>query len=637
MIYRASVCIAALCLLALTFAHATAQTPTVITTSSVAKESSEKGPQSKRRKSASTAAERDYAVSIVMSIANESDTFKDQALRVYIQAHAADALWETDSVLAHNLFLRAWKTADNIDREGQRDAEEARTKLLTSHQGITFIPPAPNLRSEVLNLAARHDWRLGEDLLAEMEETKEQEATVGSNVPDDNKVSFFDPTQPPPATARRLELAIELIKVGDVERAKRFADPSLDRVTSPSIMFISTLRQKDAAAADERYSRLLALTVNDPSSDATAISLLSSYVFTPNILVTATRRGRLSNDWGDIAPSADLPVTLRPDFLKVAADVLLRPILPSNQDRTSAGKAGTYFTIARLLPLFEQYAPDYLPALNARLSILAPDTPEVYKNNDNGMLTLGLVPKTSGGDDLEYLLNQISHTVGDDARDLLYIKAIRAAATKGDSRIREFPDRIENADLRKWARPFADFVAVRKALAEKDVEGTVRIISAGGMSPIQRVWAYTEVASLLKQSDAHRATQLLNEATSQARSINSGEVDRIYALSCVASRFFVFDRERAWEIADDVVNASNTVPKFTPSDSRLAARLQARGVVTIVNVDVPSFNITSLFELLAKDDFQRAADMAYELKSDAARATVNLAIAHSLLTRQKKN
>jgi len=635
MIYRSPVCIAVLCLLASPFTTATAQSPIIIKSSSVVKEPNEKKSQSKRLDSA-VAAERDYAVSIVRSLAEESDTFKDQALRVHIQARAADALWESDSLLAHNLFLRAWETADNIDRESQRASEEARKNFLTTRRGLTFIPSATNLRSEVLNLAARRDRLLGEDFLTEMEETKGQAANE-STTPDSHRLSSLDPTQPSPATARRLELAIELIKAGEVERAKRFAAPSLDRVTSQGIMFLSTLRQKDAVAADEHYSRLLALTASDPSSDATAVSLLSSYVFTPNLLVTATRRGRLSNEWSDAGPVADLPTRLRPDFFKVAADILLRSVPPLDEDRTSAGRAGTYFTIVRLLPLFEQYAPDYLPTLSARLSVLAPDTPEAYKNNDNGMLTVGLVPESSSGDDLAHLLKQISHTLDVDERDLLYVKAVRAAAVKGDGRVREFADNIKNADLRKWARSFADFVAVHKALSEKDVEGAVRIISAAQLPPIQRVWAYTQIASLLKQSDTNRAIQLLTEATADARSIKNGDPDRVYALSCIASHFFIFDRSRAWEMTDDIVNASNAVPNFTPGDGRLTARLQARGVVAMLNVDVPSFNITGLFELLARDNFRRAADIAHVLKSDASRATVNLSIARSLLSKQKRS
>ncbi|MDQ3802543.1 MAG: hypothetical protein M3416_01615 [Acidobacteriota bacterium] len=489
----------------------------------------------------------------------------------------------------------------------------------------------------MLYLAARRDRVLGETLLARLEEAKEQEEAAESGLADGSQLNFFDPTEPAQSIAKRLELATELVKAGEVERAKMFADPGLKYATSPGIIFLGTLRQKDAEAADERYSRLLTLAASDRRADATTVSLLSSYVFTPHLLVTATRRGRVSNQWGETALAPEPSAELSDRFLKVAAQILLKPLPPPDEDRTSAGRAGTYFTIARLLPLFERYAPDQLPALHARLAVLAPDTPEPYRSNDNGMMTAGIVPENPGRDDLSTILSQLSGTVGIGERDVIYVKAVRAAALKGDGRIREFADQIENPDLRKRARSFADFVAVRKALDEKDVAGALRIIGEGNLPPIQHVWAYTEGARLLRKSEPSRARQLLNGAAEEARKIDSGNSERVYALACVATHSFDLDRARTWEVTADVVKAVNAVADFAADDGKLTARLHARDVAAMIDLEVPSFNITGLFELLAGDDFHRATQLANGLKGDAARATANLAIARSLLRRQTVN
>ena len=573
-------------------------------------------------------------ISRVTALADEANGFKDQTLRVRVQARAADILWEADSDRASSMFLRAWAIADTFDRDGERASEEARNKILTSRSGITFIPPVPNLRSEVLGLAARRDRTLGERLLTSMEEAQEERAD--SSRTDHDRLSFFDPTEPPLSIAKRLELATDLLQQGDVERAEMFADHALNRATSQGMIFLGTLRQRNTDAADKRYARLLALAPNDPSSDATTVSLLASYVFAPQYLVTATRNGRLSNRWSDVAPATEPPAELRAQFIKVASLILLRPLPPPDQDRTSAGRAGVYFTIARLLPLFEQYDADEIPALRAQLAVLAPETPEVYKNNDNGLLTMGVVTEDAGRDDLSNILSQLASSTRSDERDLIYVKAIRIAAVRRDEKIREFADQIKDTDLRKRARSFVDFSAVSGAFAKRDAETAIRIISAGNLPPIQRIWAYAEAARLLQSSDPSRSIQLLNQAATEARNIKEGEADRVRALACVASQFFTLDPVRMWEVTEDIVKSSSAVADFAGEDGNLTAQLRVRNVVAVVNFDAPALKLPGLFELLAKDDYQRAFNAASRFKSDAVRVTTSLAIARSLLKKQKE-
>jgi hypothetical protein len=628
MVSRASSAATALFLITSITASVGAQTLTTDKQSSVARESHGNDTRAKRRDPADIAeAQQALAISKIASLADEANSFKDQVLRVRVQAQAADVLWENDQGQARMLFHRAWDAAEAVDKADALAAEEKRRAALTSRQGLTFIPPPSNLRFEVLSLAVRRDQKLGERLLSRLEDAAAQEAESKSS---NNQPNFFDPTEPPQAIAKRLELATELLKTKEVSRAKSIADPGLKYTTSQGIIFLSTLRQLDSEAADARYARLLEVTAKDQRTDATTISLLSSYIFTPNLLVTATRRGRVSNQWSEATLTWNPPAGLRTGFFRVAGDILLRPLPAPDQDSTSAGRGGTYFTIARLLPLFGQYAPDRVPALNARLALLAQDTPEAYRTNANGMMTAGIVPEDPAKDDLSNILSQLSNKFGT-ARDVIYVKAIRVAAMNGDNRIREFAEKIENIDLRKRASAFADFVAVRKALDGKDVEAAVRIVRDGELQPLQRVWAYAEAAGLLSASDVSGAAQMLDQAASEAQSIKGGEVERVHALACVASYYLKIDRMRAWDVAADVMTASDAAPDFSADGGKLVARLQARGVAAMVNFDVLSFNLTNLFELLAKDDFQRADAAAEALKGEAPRAAAKLAVARSLL------
>lgn len=584
-------------------------------------------PLKDRELANSEAAQQETAVSIINSLIDDSERYRDQTLRVRTQARAADALWTINQPRAREVFFRAWSTAQRVDEEGEGTIEEARKRALGAKPGVvTMIPPAASLRSEVLRLATRRDPALGDTLIAMLEEKKEgQEAS---------SAQFPDPTEPALGIAKRLEVALSLLQAGETKEATVFAEPALAFATSPGIIFIATLRQKDAEVADGIFGRMLVRTESDFGSDATTVSLLSSYAFTPGLLVTATRRGRVSNQFDDPSRSYDLSSAMRMKFFQVAAAVLLRPQPPLQQDTSLAGRAGTYFTIARLLPLFERHAPSYLPALNAQLNLLASDAPETFRNGQDSMLRLGLEPKTPGRDTVPDILSQLDRAENSGERDMLYVKAIRAAATTSDPRIREYADKIEDELLRERARSFADLVLVRRAIKNRDVEDGLKIVRGGSLPPLQRVWALSQISQLVKV-DRARATQLLEDAVTEANRIDPGAEDRVFALACVSSSFLKLDRFRSWSVAYDAVRATNSVPGFTGENARLSARLRTKNIISMISTEESSFTIANLFELLSQDDLQMAISLANGLKEESPRATATLAVAGSVLNRQK--
>jgi hypothetical protein len=577
-------------------------------------------------------AQRTTAIWIITSLVSESERYADQSLRVRTQARSADALWNVDETMARNLFLQAWKTAEKVDEATGQASQEARKSALRSH-GVTMVPPAASLRSEVLSLAARRDPGLGNLFISKLDEAKEQEN--GSTDQTLTSSQYPDPTEPRLAIAKRLEVALQLLSAGDIKQAKAFAEPALGFATSPGIIFLCALRQKDLEGADKQYARLLARAAIDPDADATTVSLLSSYVLTPTYLVTATRHGRVSNQFSDAAQSYDASPELRTRFFSVAAKILLRPPQPSDEDPTVAGRAGTYFTIARLLPMFEKYAASYVPALNTQLAMLSQDAPETFRNGQDAMLRVGLVNEAAAGDTIPAILDQLAVAASSAERDTLYVKAIREGAPKGDPRIRQFAGKIEDDNLRGLARSFTDFVVVRRAINERDAETALGIVRNGYLTSLHRVWAIGEIVRLTRNTDSAGAIDLLEDANAEAHRIAIGESDRVYALSCVATAFFAVDHFRSWSVASDAIKAANAVPGFTGDDTKLYARLRSRNLVSMISEDEASFSIANLFRLLAKDDLQLALSTADGLSGEPSRATASLAVARSILDKQK--
>ncbi|HEY5073137.1 MAG TPA: hypothetical protein VII34_00470, partial [Pyrinomonadaceae bacterium] len=194
---------------------------------------------------------RAQAQSLLISLAADAGTYNDQKLRARTLARIADVLWDADPERARTLFRRAWDAAESADQEGLRKMQED-IKQQQAKTGNSAIQGPPNVRGEVLRLAARRDRALGEELLAKLKIEKDREATEAADR------SRSNPSDTPEGLSQRLSLARQLLAT-DVERALQFADPALGIITVEGIDFLSYLREKDAAAADRRYLAMLAI------------------------------------------------------------------------------------------------------------------------------------------------------------------------------------------------------------------------------------------------------------------------------------------------------------------------------------------------------------------------------------------
>ena len=592
---------------------ATAQQPAQQPKKSPTKRAAEADPMAEVRRAS--------AVSLVTSLAEEAHTYRDPALGARVQARAADALWDTEPERARSLFRRAWESAEEADSANGAEAS--------------------TVRREVVGLAAKRDRALGEEFLSKMEEARKSEDSnapaLPSDAPAETPVQRFNPDEPPAAMAQRLSLAQQLLEGGDAERALLFAKPALYPVNTFGMLFLNTLREKNARAADENFLALVMRAATDPASDANSVSLLGSYVFTPFLYVTVrpdgashTRRRREDN-----SPPADLSPALRNTFLNASAQILLRPLPPPDQDRSSSGRTGAYVVTTRLLPLYDRYAPDRAATLRARQSLLAQDTPEQNRRPDDPILTRGIAPEDPNRDRVQEALNRLDRAKSSSERDIVYYQAAMAALEHDPDRARELAEKIEDADTREQLIAFMSFARVQEAVRAKKADEALRLAHGDQLTPVQRVWGLTEVARLLTKSEPGRAAEALDDATAAARRMDDSSPERVRALVAVATQMAALDRTRVWELMNEVVKSINALPDFSGEGGGLTMRVKFKdGGAMTQNINVESFDLTGLFDALAREDFDRASALARTLKGESPRSVAALAVARSILVKR---
>src|SRR5256885_9877847 len=108
---------------------------------------------------------RARARALLVSLSTDARTFRDQMLRARSLARIADALWQVDPEQSRLLFRKAWEAAETGDQESDQKLEEEIRQQKSRTGGGYAISLPPNLRREVLRLAARRDRVLGEEFL----------------------------------------------------------------------------------------------------------------------------------------------------------------------------------------------------------------------------------------------------------------------------------------------------------------------------------------------------------------------------------------------------------------------------------------------------------------------------------------
>ena len=583
------------------------------------------------RTEAIEAQRRAFAVSIIMSLADDARSYKDLALRARVLARSADALWDADPDGARVLVRRAWEAAEKADAAEDVGASKSSAPVVV----IALRRRGEgDSRAEVLAIAARHDRALGDEFLAKL---MEAEAKAGEQVTDQTSRPVNDGWTTSDETSKRLSFAHRLLDQNEAEKAFEFAAPALDRVNEKTISFLTRLRLLKPALADKQFMLLLARAEMDAAADANTVSGLSSYAFTPGLYIMFAGDGGVR--WTpalETITAPNLPPELRSRFFRTAANILLRPLPPPDQDRTSAGVIGKYMVIKRLLPLFEQNAPDIAVALQSQLTALAEQISRNNVEDDDFLMTQGISrEETDPRTILDRLQERIDSAKDERQRDEIYADVAAILAAQGNPAAQDIADKIDNVYRREMARRYVDISLVRAALAKKDVALALRFAKADSLMHPQRTWSYLQIARLLMKSDRTRAVELLEEALAEARRIDADDAHRALLIIGVATQFLSVDNVRSWEVAAEAVKAANATEEFSGEANGMRVVLITSSGLKLIDLDTSALNLSALVSSLAKQDLARTIDLAKSFKNEAPRSVAILAAASAAMAKAK--
>ena len=292
---------------------------------------------------------------------------------------------------------------------------------------------------------------------------------------------------------------------------------------------------------------------------------------------------------------------------------------------------GTYFTIRRLLPFFQQSSPSLASGLQDKLNQLGQGKDDIIPAQERSSLDAGFDSKKTAQEEPDDILSKIERAASTRERDNLYAVAAERATLQNDQKARELADKIEDEGFRRIVRKFVDVVLIRNALKKRDSAKALQLVPGAKLSHFQSVWCYTELAALLDPTRRQEALELLNQAISEAEHIEANTPENAEAWVDIAANALALDPARRAAILVDVVRAVNRTENYIGDEDSFLVEFRSSSKLKKVTIPVPKLSLANLFASMAKEDIHQTADMAQSIKNESARAIALLAAGQAVL------
>jgi hypothetical protein len=290
--------------------------------------------------------------------------------------------------------------------------------------------------------------------------------------------------------------------------------------------------------------------------------------------------------------------------------------------------------VTRLLPLFQQFAPELAPALSAQLAALGPEAGRATAEAGDRAVNRGM---NDGGKQDSFddeLKDRLDRAATSEQRDRAYAFAAMSAAGKGDPRANDFVDKIEDSETRNGVRTFVNYNFIRALLQKKRAEEALTLLRKTDLPHTLRAHFLTQVAGLFSEKDRVRAGEILEESLAETRRIDPATSDRAYCLVALLTQFSKVNKARNWELLSEAVKAANAVPDFTGENGNTALTLEGKFSIRMGTELATPTDLAQLFESLTREDFYQALDAARSFSGDAPKALAMISVGHAMFEKK---
>jgi hypothetical protein len=558
--------------------------------------------------------EQQYALAVLEQLISSSKGFEDDQLRIRTQVQAADILWSYDEPRARGIFK------DAFDATASAKLEKGREGAAPAFPPGGAIPLMA-LRGEVLSIIARRDPDLAEILIGSLKDARgEDDATnpdkaergVGSGLYLESALSIAETN--PRRAVRLAEAGLE---------GGLYLDPTLVRV-------LYALRRTSPAQADALYKSVLAAARRRQGYSAVNLTILAMYALPE--FSTSSAYG------GDALPVASAEAQaagpLAVEFLNFAFDTYASLAFPPPAAATGAEARPAsvpnpidYMTGQRLQPFFTRYLPEKAVLFRGALEAIA-----VRLKQNSLMDAVSSLTQSGSTDDIA---KQAETTTDSFQRDLLYFRAALSASGAGEfQRALSLAEKISAEDFRDELESTVRFSASTDSLGKGEIDASLGYARA--VSDVRRrALLLAKIArALLDKQDIPRASEVLSEAE---KTIGRGKdgIGKAQALLLITEVKIRLDPTQGFESMEATVKAFNEADAAPAPKSDAApgiGSMMKTMLAGMVKLESPDF--APSFSLLARTDFNRAAQLARQLTRRDRAVPAQVAACRGVLIRQ---
>ena len=489
---------------------------------------------------------------------------------------------------------------------------------------------ADSVVGEVIGVAARFDQKLAasyvERFAGAEAETRNQEPPSQSSRPSEQAADFY------------LRLAAGLVDK-DPALAVSTAARSLGYgVTADTLLFLATLRKKDAALANGFALKSLE-SVQGRGGDVNELFLLYAYVFSSPQVPYVHAQGlalRQIPGYAGLAQGNTVDAGLCAAYLRAAAQLLLDPARTgrTQQSQTGTGVAGDFYFLKVAEPRFAGQPQALTSQLAARLADLTASlNPDSRQTSVASVESLSATQRETrpAPPDLEQLLREAADEADEKRRDRLLYRAVTLAlrGKKHDAAL-EAAEKL-SPKTRRAVKPFVVHSVAKQLVAGGEVEKALRLVEDDG-DAAARAAIFVQSARLLvgkQRNEVGRAAELLADA--ERLSSKLSERERGAILAGAASVYALFDAARGAQVLQDIIRATNKIDGFT-GELKITRTFDHEGFSNFYRLDDGEANVYAAFEQQARRDFVNTLADARAIKSRVFRLRAVIAVSRGALT-----